>query len=73
MTTEEAIKIIQAQGEVQMMKREWWQLYKRGWYKHRDFWNRRWWIRFKWNADSNVPQQVMHKRCFKPIKLENDA
>jgi hypothetical protein len=31
MTTEEAIKIIQAQGEVQMMKREWWQLYKRGW------------------------------------------
>jgi hypothetical protein len=49
-------EIIQAQGEVQMIKRDWWQLYKRGWQKHRDFWNRRWWIRFKWDAESNVPQ-----------------
>ncbi len=48
-------EIIQVKGEVQMMKRDWWQLYKRGWQKHRDFWNRRWWIRFKWNAESNVP------------------
>jgi hypothetical protein len=45
-------EIIQMQGEVQMMKRDWWQLYKRGWQKHRDIWNRRWWIRFKWNAGS---------------------
>ena len=48
-------EIIQSKGEVQMMKRNWWQLYKRGWQKHRDFWNRKWWIRFKWDAESNLP------------------
>lgn len=50
-------EIIQVQGEVQMMKRDWWQLYKRGWHKHKDFWNRRWWIRFKWGIESNISQQ----------------
>lgn len=55
-------EIIQAQGEVQMMKRDWWQLYKRGWQKHRDFWNRRWWIRFKWDSESNVPQRTTTKQ-----------
>ena len=29
-------EIIQSKGEVQMMKRKWWQLYKKGWQKHRD-------------------------------------
>jgi len=47
-------EILQTQGEVQMMQRDWWQLYKRGWKKHRDFWNRRWWIRFKWDPKYNV-------------------
>ena len=50
-----SFEIIQSQGEVQMTKRQWWQLYKKGWQKHRDFWNRRWWIRFKWDAESNLP------------------
>lgn len=48
-------EIIQAQGEVQIMKRKCWQFYKIGWQKHRDFWNKRWWIRFKWDAESNFP------------------
>jgi hypothetical protein len=48
-------EIIQSKGEVQMMKRKWWQLYKRGWQKQQDFWNRRWWIRFKWDAEYNLP------------------
>jgi hypothetical protein len=47
-------EIIQSKGEVQMMKRKWWQLHKRGWQKHQDFWNRKWWIRFKWDAESNL-------------------
>jgi|GEM_PF-2279214 len=48
-------EIIQSKGEVQMTKRKWGQLYKKGWQRHQDFWNRRWWIRFKWDAESNLP------------------
>jgi len=25
-------------GQVQMMRRKWWQIYKKGWHKHTDFW-----------------------------------
>jgi hypothetical protein len=46
-------EIIQIEGEVQLTKRKWWQLYKKGWQKHRDFWNRLWWIRFKWDTKYN--------------------
>ena len=49
-------EIIQTQGEVQMTKRQWYQLYKKGWHKHRDFWNRHWWIRFKWTNEADLTQ-----------------
>lgn len=31
------MNLIQIKGEVQLLKRRWWQLYKNGWYKHRDY------------------------------------
>lgn len=40
--------VIQIKGEVQLLKRRWYQFYKKGWYKHTDFWNNKWWIRFNW-------------------------
>jgi len=46
-------QIIQTEGKLQLLKRKWYQLYKRGWSKHTDFWNRLWWIKYKWNKDSN--------------------
>ena len=54
-------EIIQAQGEVQMMKRNLWKVYKKGWCKHRDFWNRGWWIRVKWDIESNIPLEELIK------------
>jgi|AntRauTorcE11897_2_1112592.scaffolds.fasta_scaffold00149_60 hypothetical protein len=47
-------EIIQTKGEVQMLKRQWWEIYKKGWYKHKDHWCRRWWIRFVWTNEANV-------------------
>jgi len=47
-------KIIQIKTEVQMMKRNWWQVYKKGWCKHRDFWNRMWWISFNFDNKSDI-------------------
>jgi len=46
-------KIIQIQGEVQLLKRQWWQLYKRGWYKHINLWGEKLWIRFTWNTSDD--------------------
>jgi hypothetical protein len=46
--------IIQIKGEVQLLKRNWWQLYKFGWHRHRDFWGGLWWIRFKWPQENNL-------------------
>lgn len=42
--------IVTIKSEIQMKKREWWQLYCKGWHKHQDFWGRKWWIRYNWNA-----------------------
>lgn len=35
-------------GQVQMMRRKWWQIYKKGWHKHTDFWGNLMWIRYRW-------------------------
>lgn len=45
------MEIIQIDGEIQMTKRYWWQLYKRNWYKHTDLWCGLWWIRFNWDKE----------------------
>ena len=45
------MEIIQMEGQIQMTKRKWWQVYKRGWHKHNDFWGGLWWIRYKWNKE----------------------
>jgi hypothetical protein len=50
MATENS-NIIQIKGEVQLLKRKWWEFYKKGWYKHTDLWNNNWWIRFRWNSE----------------------
>lgn len=42
-------EIITLDGKVQIMKRYWYQIYKKGWYKHSDLWGSPLWIRFKWN------------------------
>jgi hypothetical protein len=43
--------IIKMEEEIQMNKRFWWQVYKRGWHKHTDLWGGLWWIRYKWNKE----------------------
>lgn len=45
------MEVIKMQGEVLMTKRYWWQLYKKDWYKHKDFWGCLWWIKFKWDKE----------------------
>lgn len=35
-------------AEVQMMRRKWWQIYKKGWHKHTDLWGNKMWIRYRW-------------------------
>ena len=35
-------------GEVQMMRRKWYELYKRGWHKHSNLWGDMMWIRYRW-------------------------
>ena len=41
-------EIITISGEgVQLTKRKWYQVYKKGWKKHYDHWDRLWWIREK--------------------------
>jgi hypothetical protein len=32
--------------DIQLLKRQWWQIYKKGWHKHQDFYNRKWWIKY---------------------------
>jgi len=34
-------------GEILLMERKWWEIYKKGWDKHRDFWNRMLWKKNK--------------------------
>ena len=45
-----ASKVIEIGTKVQMTKREWWQIYRKGWHKHNDHWGRKWWIRYNWNT-----------------------
>lgn len=42
-------EIITIKGEVQLMKRKWYELYKIGWYKHTDGFGGKRWIRFFWH------------------------
>ena len=42
-------EIITLDSKVQLTKRYWYQICKKGWYKHNDLWGRHWWIRFKWD------------------------
>jgi hypothetical protein len=48
------MEIIQMDGEIQITKRYWWQLYKINWYKHTDLWGGLWWIRFKWGEEDDL-------------------
>lgn len=46
--------IIELNGTIQMCKRYWWQLYKKGWHKHETMIEKVW-IRYNWNVtDTNV-------------------
>ena len=63
--------IIDIQGSVQMVKREWWQLYKKGWYKHSDLWGQRWWIRFQWPMKSSY-DNVSSKSLAEAAVKENE-
>ena len=40
-------EIVEIQGTIQMQKRYWYQLYKKGWHKHSTLFQKVW-IRFKW-------------------------
>lgn len=58
------MEVIKMQGEVLMSKRYWWQLYKKGWYKHKDFWGCLWWIRFKWSKqDEQLEEPKQDRTC----------
>tara|TARA_R110001632_G_scaffold222564_1_gene353846 strand:- start:283 stop:567 length:285 start_codon:yes stop_codon:yes gene_type:complete len=32
--------------DIQLLKRQWWQMYKKGWHKHQDLYNGKWWIKY---------------------------
>lgn len=33
--------------DIQLIKRQWWQVYKSGWHKHVDLWGKLYWIRYQ--------------------------
>lgn len=45
-------EILQMSGEIQLMRRKWYELYKKDWHKHVDFWGKRWWVRYNWPQDA---------------------
>jgi hypothetical protein len=65
------MEIIKIDGEVQLTKRYWWQLYKKGWCKHTDLWGCLWWIRFKWSADEDL-YEIKNIRLWLKTKQEQD-
>jgi hypothetical protein len=40
--------IIELDTKIQLLPRKWWQLYKRGWQTHTDFFGRRYFVRYHW-------------------------
>ena len=48
------MKIRQTDIEVQITKRKWYQIYKRGWHKHTNWWDQRCWVRFKWSKEDDL-------------------
>ena len=48
------MKIRQTNIDVQITKRKWYQIYKRGWHKHTNFWSQRCWVRFKWSKEDDL-------------------
>ena len=40
--------IIEIDTKIQLLPRKWYQLYKRGWQTHTDFFGRRYFIRYHW-------------------------
>lgn len=47
-------KIVEVEGKIQLMNREWYEFIKVGWYKHHDIWGRRLWIRFNWPKEEEI-------------------
>lgn len=43
-STSSVIKITNV--DILLLKRQWWQVYKKGWHKHQDLYNRKWWIKY---------------------------
>ena len=40
--------IIEIDTKIQLLPRKWYQLYKRGWQTHQDFFGRRYFVRYNW-------------------------
>lgn len=40
--------IIEIDTKIQLLPRKWYQIYKRGWQTHTDFFGRRYFVRYKW-------------------------
>jgi len=40
--------VIEIDTKIQLLPRKWWQIYKRGWQTHRDFFGRRYFVRYNW-------------------------
>ena len=40
--------IIEIDTKIQLLPRKWYQLYKRGWQTHTDFFGRRYFVRYHW-------------------------
>jgi len=43
-----ASDIIVIDTKIQLLPRKWWQIYKRGWQTHTDFFGRRYFVRYHW-------------------------
>jgi hypothetical protein len=44
-------ELITVDGEIQLMPRKWYHIFKRGWYKHSGLYGELWWIRFNWESN----------------------
>ena len=40
--------IIEIDTKIQLLPRKWWQIYKRGWQTHTDFFGRKYFVRYNW-------------------------
>lgn len=52
-------EIVQIKGEIQLQPRKWYALFKKGWHKHTDIFNKPYWIRYNWAQCENIARKPL--------------